>query len=209
MGNDFAIKKQTTIAFANVKEPLFQTLLSALENNPHIKFIGKSDSITDILCCVENWKPDILVVDITTDELEVINEITTATDGPKIVVISGESDTAKILRALKIGAKAYLKIDSAANEILDAVREIFQGQIYLSQPLMEQAIVSYLHKVEPTVNPYDFLTFQEKKVLRLIAYGYTKMDIADKLHLSERIVVSIYDSIFRKLGGTAFGVGYS
>lgn len=206
MENKTTYKNITTVAFANLKEPLRQELIQVLEGSSNVVVIGKTDGYADITLLAETLKPEILIVDLTFFNDKIGEEIRQAGEKMKIIAISGNISPGDVLKALKQGVSAFLKIDSAAAEILRAMRETGHGRHYLSQPLLEQAIVSYLHKVEPYRSPYDFLTFQERKVLRLVAYGYSRMDIADKLHLNERIVDSVHDSILRKLGGTSLGI---
>lgn len=201
-----ATKKFATVAFANLQEPLRQELLKLLESSSSVVVVGKANGYSDITLLVDTLKPEILIVDLTPLSEEMMLEISQVGEKTKVIAVSGNISSGEVLKALKKGVQAYLKIDSAAAEIMHAIRETSHGRHYLSQPLLEQAIVSYLHKVEPSRSPYDFLTFQERKVLRLVAYGYSRVDIADKLHLSERIVDSVHDSILRKLGGTAFGI---
>jgi DNA-binding NarL/FixJ family response regulator len=197
-----SVKKIVTVALADLPESLRNNLLVLLDNHSGIKIIGKPGADSDIISIVETLRPDILVVALTPNNIRVLDEIGLVAEQTKIMVLGENCNTGEVLTALKLGVRAYLKVETIAEEIMDAVREICQGRHYLSHPLLEQAIIAYLHKVEPARSPYDFLTFQEKKVLSLVAYGYSKVDIADKLHLSERIVESVHDSIFRKLGGS-------
>ncbi len=200
------IDKFETVALANLQEPLRQEITRLLENNSSVVIVGKAESYSNIFSLVETLKPGILIVDLTSLSEEMISEIVRVAEKTKIIALSGNINPGDVLKALKLGVQAFLKGDSAVAEIQHAISEAAHGRHYLSQSLLEQAIISYLHKVEPSRSPYDFLTFQERKVLRLVAYGYSKVDIADKLHLNERIVDSVHDSILRKLGSTSLGI---
>jgi two-component system, NarL family, response regulator NreC len=83
---------------------------------------------------------------------------------------------------------------------VSAVREVVAGRHYLSPPLTERAIESYVDKARTAPpDPYDTLTAREREVLQLAAEGYARSDIGARLSISPRTVEAHRGSAMRKL----------
>jgi DNA-binding NarL/FixJ family response regulator len=106
-----------------------------------------------------------------------------------------------VVEALQSGAKAYILKDATADELVRAIREVLAGRRYLSSPLSEQTIETYLQKAAGTAfNPYDTLTSREREVLHLALQGGTSTEIARRLSISRRTVEIHRCNMMRKLG---------
>ena len=103
---------------------------------------------------------------------------------------------------MRNGAAGYIFKDSAATELVQAVREVSAGQRYLSQTLSRRAIEAYVRGAKGTTldRVYQSLTSREREVLQLVAEGNTNAEIARRLYISPRTVESHRANMMRKLG---------
>jgi len=179
-----------------------QGLPTLLEAVLSCEVVGEAADGREAIGLVGRLKPDVLVVDQPDlNGLEVIQRIREDNDNTRIVVLSMYSDEGYVREALRAGAQAYVLKEARADEFLHAVREAVAGRRYLSPPLSERAIRSYVQQVGgPTLDSYDTLSIRERDVLHLSAKGYTAAQIAERLTISNRTVESHRANMMRKLG---------
>ena len=105
-----------------------------------------------------------------------------------------------VLEALRNGANGYVLKDSAADELVYAIREVLAGRRYLSSQLSERAIETYIQKSESSLtDSYDSLTNREREVLKLAAEGCTNNEIAERLFISPRTAETHRANLMKKL----------
>lgn len=163
----------------------------------------------DAMCILERLKvvrPDVMIVDISLPEIsgiELTKIVTSQYPSIKIVMLSMYTNQEFIFNAIKAGAKGYLPKTITREELLNAIREVYQGNEYFSKDVSNIILKSYLKQVK---NPerYDALqdeklTNRELEILRFVAEGYSNQLIADKLFISVRTVESHKNHIMQKL----------
>lgn len=172
-----------------------------LRNQPEYKVIAEASSAEEALEKVAALKPDILLLDITMPQksgLEILQQLGRVSRKTKILIISVHKSDAYILRALKSGVKGYLNKENAAEDLLQALRKITAGQVYLSAAassyLLEKASKSPEEMTKESV-----LSEREIEVLRLVVEGKTAREIADALFISPRTVENYKNNILKKL----------
>ena len=132
--------------------------------------------------------------------LEVTRQVSQRAPQTRIIILSMHANEAYVLEALRNGASAYVLKDSRADDLVYAVREVMEGRRYLSPPLSERAINSYIRQAnESTLDPYETLTNREREVLNLAAQGCNATEIAQKLSISGRTAETHRANLMRKL----------
>lgn len=180
----------------------FRALLQA---EADFEIVAETGDGLDAVRLVEQHKPQVLVVDLMMpglNGLEVARQITQRSPRTRIVVLSMHANEAYVLEALKNGASAYVLKDASAAELVRAVREASAGRRYLSPPLSEPAIDSYIQRARTsdTLDLYDTLTNREREVLQLAAEGHTNAEIAGRLFISPRTVETHRANVMHKIG---------
>lgn len=111
------------------------------------------------------------------------------------------ANEAYVIAALRNGADGYVLKDASAVDLLQAVRNVVQGQRYLSPPLSQLALENYMEKARSTpVDFHDLLTAREREVLNLAAAGHTSVEIGALLSISPRTAEAHRSNLMRKLG---------
>jgi len=179
-------------------------LRALLEAEPDFKIAGEAADGLEALRLVEKEDPDILVVDLMMPGLgglEVVRKVRHRSSRTRIIVLSMHANEAYVLEALKNGAAGYVLKEESHAALVSAVRAVSAGRRYLSPPLSEKMIETFLSKNEPTVgDPYESLTDREREVLHLAAEGRTSAEIADRLFISPRTVETHRAHLMQKLG---------
>jgi two-component system response regulator NreC len=193
----------TSIVLADDHHVVRQGLRALLQAEPDFRIVGEAADGLVTLRMVEEMQPDVLVLDLMMpglSGLEVTRQLTERSVATRVVILSMYANEAYVLEALRHGAVGYVLKRSTADELVRAVREVLTGRRYLSAPLSERAIQTYLDKArEAPPDAYEMLTARERQVLHLVAEGHTSAEIASQLSISPRTVEMHRANLMRKL----------
>jgi len=194
----------TTIFLADDHHVVRQGLRALLEAEPDFRIVGEAGGGREAVQLVERLRPEVLVLDLMMpglSGLEVTRQVRRRSPQTRIIILSMYANIGYVLETLKNGAVAYVLKKSTADELVRAVRQVTTGRRYLSPPLSEQDLETYLKKAEASrTDPYELLTTRQREVLHLIVEGYTNAEIAARLVISPRTVEFHRAELMRKLG---------
>lgn len=151
--------------------------------------------------CLRRQAFDLAIVDLSLpgmSGLDLIQRIKGEFPSVAVLVLTMHSEEQYAIRALKAGANGYVTKDSAATELVAAVRKVASGGVFLSAPLAER-VVHQLNGQHPLPD-LQALTNRELDILQRIVSGQRPVDIADALHLSIKTVSTHKKHIQEKLG---------
>lgn len=178
--------------------PLFREGISARLNlSEEVTVIGESENGHQALEVLEQFNPDIVLLDINMPEmsgidmLEVLREKNLDT---KVIFLSMHDDKEYIVRAIQAGAQGYLLKDVCGEDMIKAIVAVYKGEKQFSQEVTE-----ILAKHEESASK-NVLTNREQLILRLISLGYGNKKIAQELNNSVRTVETHKRNITLKLG---------
>lgn len=181
-----------------------QGLRAILQSEPHFHLVGEASDGIEAVRLAERLKPDVLITDVMMpglNGLEVARQVSRSLPNTRIIILSMYTNDAYVIEALKNGALGYVLKDSQASDLIQAVKEVINGNRYLSAPLSERALELYMRKVESVPeDPYDLLTTREREVLQMVAEGRTSAEIANRLFISPRTAEGHRANLMRKLG---------
>jgi DNA-binding NarL/FixJ family response regulator len=193
----------TTIVLADDHEVVRQGLRTLFADDRNFMVTGEAADGREVAAVVERLKPDVLVLDLVMpglNGLEAIRQVRHRAPATRIVVLSIHANEAYVVEALRNGASAYVLKSASATEVVKAAREVMAGQRYLSPPLSERAIKSYVEKTRGgALDIYETLTAREREVLHLAAEGYGNPEIAARLSIGVRTVETHRANLMRKL----------
>lgn len=162
---------------------------------------GEAGDTTAALRLSADLDPDVTITDISlkdSDGIDLIKRLRTRDDKARILVWSMHSESTYADRALRAGAMGYITKEQATDKIIDALRHILAGKIYLSQHMKERLLNRITdHKTDR--DPVECLTDRELQVFRMIGNGVRTQDIADQMHLSIKTIETYRDRIKKKL----------
>ena len=144
-------------------------------------------------------QPDVLIMDLAMPNLNGISamgEIPRASPRTKTILLTMHTEEHYILEALRAGVKGCVWKSQAADQLLQAVRDVCTGGIYLSPTVSGAVVQAYLDRSELPHNP---LTPREQQVLQLIAEGKTTKEIAIMLGVTVKTAESHRTKLMEKL----------
>jgi len=168
-----------------------------------MEIVGEADNGRSAVELAQKLSPDIVLMDISMPELNGIDatqQIAVLDSPPKIIVVSVHSDQRHVSDALKAGASGYVVKDSPLEELVLAIRAVWQGRVYLSPQVTGGVLHDYRRCVPGSASP-DFATLsaREREVLQLIAEGKSTKAIASALYVSKKTIDTHRAHILTKL----------
>lgn len=172
-----------------------------IDTEPGMVVVGEAKDGFGAVEMADTLQPDVILLDLfmpRKDGIEAIEEIKGGNPDARILVLTSFTEDEKVYGAIKAGAIGYLLKDSLPQEILNAIRQVYQGEISMHPSIAKKLILELQHSSNliPTEEP---LTAREVEILKLIAQGLSNQGIAEKLVISERTVRTHVTNILGKL----------
>jgi DNA-binding NarL/FixJ family response regulator len=156
----------------------------------------------DVPGLIKSKKPDLIIMDLVLKDgngLNLIKDLKISYPEILILVVSMKDEKIYAERALKAGAKGYIMKGESTSKIINAVKEILKGRIYLSENMKSSLLEKYMSGAKHTTEPLDVLSDRELEVFKLIGQGIGTSEIADKMNLSSKTIETYYSKIKKKL----------
>jgi len=168
-----------------------------------MEVVAEADTGRKALQLSRKTKPDAVIMDVSMPDLngidatrQIVNELPTV----KVVALSMHAQRQFVEGMLNAGVSGYLLKDSAFEELIDAVRAVMAGRLYLSPEITGVVVSEYLrYRRADNDQPQAELTLREREVLQLLAEGHPVKRIAEKLHISIKTVETHRSHIMYKL----------
>ena len=178
---------------------------AVLSSAKDIQVIGEGSNGREAINLVERLKPDVLVMDLSMGEMDGISaakEIVEKNLPSKILILTMHAEEAYLVKVLEAGASGYLVKSAADRELVDAVRAVAHGDMYM-QPTATRALAQGIMRKSEHADErdkYEKLTERERDVLRYVAGGFSAPEIGEKLFISPKTVDTYKQRINEKLG---------
>jgi len=180
-----------------------ESLVSVLQADGDVQVVAQAADGIEALEKALQTRPDVVVADLSMPRLngiEVVRRLREALPDTRVLVLTMHQEDEYVLQAVRAGASGYLVKDSAAAELLAAVRSLHAGRGYFG-PQASRTLAEQVQHPERTVDdPYGRLTPREREVFHLIAEGMTTKEIARRLDISVKTAENHRGRVLDKLG---------
>jgi two-component system, NarL family, response regulator NreC len=163
------------------------------------QIVGEAGDGQDLVRIAGDLQPDVAVLDIgmpVMNGLAATRELKRACPKTKTVLLTRHDEDQYVVEALRAGIRGYVLKNQAATDLVHAIQEVCQGQVYLSPGISRVVADAYLSKSNL---PTDPLSAREHEVLQLIAEGKSTKDVATLLGVSVKTAESHRTRLMRKL----------
>ena len=179
--------------------PLVRQGVRRLLEGREFEILGEGSDGLEVIDLAQRLRPDIILLDLsmpTLNGLGAVRELQRVAPASKVIVLTMHTEEHYILEALRAGVKGCVSKTQAPEHLLQAIREVLRGGVYLSPSVSGVVVQGYLANTEA---PYDPLTDRERQVLQLIAEGKTTKEVAVILGVSVKTAESHRSSLMSKL----------
>jgi len=175
-----------------------QLLADALKRDPSLQVVGAVSHSGDLIDIVRQQKIDVAVIGCNLDEqalhgIEVLRQLKSTWSGIQAIVLLDSSKRDVVIEAFRAGASGYVLKRSAASELSEAIKQVMNGNTYVS-PLLTKDVLSILLGPRTPV-----LTGRQREILRCVAQGLSAKEIANLLNISVKTAHFHKTSIMEKL----------
>jgi DNA-binding NarL/FixJ family response regulator len=178
-------------------------LADVIAREPDLEICGEAGDVIQSLSLIDSTAPDLAIIDIALGEddgLDLIRRIQSRNPAVRILVLSMYPETLYAERSLRAGAMGYINKQEAPGRIVEAVRTVLNGHLYLSAAMADRLVGHALGKrADVPLSNADTLSDRELEVLRLIGSGLTTAEIGERLHLSIHTIETYRQRIKSKL----------
>ncbi len=179
--------------------PVFRQGLRALLEHEKFEILGEASDGLEAIAMAERVQPTVVVIDLAMPALNGIDaarEIVKRVPRAKVILLSMYTEEHHVLEALRAGVKGCVSKSQAAEHLLQAIKDVCAGGVYLSPHVSGAVVQAYLAKSEL---PYEPLTPRERQVLQLIAEGKTTKEAASVLDVSVKTAETHRTNLMEKL----------
>ncbi len=184
--------------------PLLRRGLAELINQEaDMTFCGEAEDSPSAMKLISQIKPDLVIVDISLkgyNGIELIKNIKAFDPKIQILVLSMHDESVYAMRVLRAGAKAYVMKQEVVDKVMEAVRRIRAGKVFVSERVASRMLDQVVVGGDPAPDsPVDLLSDRELEIVNMIGSGQPTREIAAKLHISIKTVESHRARIKEKL----------
>jgi DNA-binding NarL/FixJ family response regulator len=196
--------QKTTIILADDHTIVRQGLRALLEAERDMKVVGEAENGRQAVQLTKKLQPDVVVMDIAMpllNGIQAARQIRKHNASTKVLILSMYQDDEYVYQAVQVGVAGYLVKQTAANELLTAIREVKKGYAFFSPSISRLLVDQYRETCERKIvkKKVNILTPRELEVLQLIAEGQSNKQIAAELSISIKTVEKHRQQIMDKL----------
>ncbi len=196
--------RQARILIVDDHPAVRESLAAWIGRQPDLETCGEASDMSEALRLIEETRPDLAIIDISLkggDGIDLIKRIKSRNDAVRILVWSAHSESLYAERALRAGALGYVSKEQAMLKMMEAIRYVLQGKIYLSEAMIEKMLYRSVGSSGNEVlrSPLEALADRELEVFRLVGEGVKTAAIAERLHLSVHTIETYREGIKQKL----------
>jgi two-component system response regulator NreC len=175
-----------------------------LEDQPEMKIVGEAENGASALRLTEELSPDIVIMDITLPDfsgIEATRRLKQDHPDLAIIALTIHEDEQYFFEMLQAGAAGYVPKRAAPEDLIQAIRSAFAGEIYIYPTLTKALVSDYLRrpKSETETSTFEELTPREYEVLEYLALGISNEEIGEILSISKHTVARHRENLMRKL----------
>lgn len=178
-------------------------LKSLVNAQADMNVIGEADNGRATLQKVRELQPDVIILDVSMPDLngiQVTERLKRTCQTVTVLVLTAHDDNGYLRQLLEVGASGYVLKKAAAEELINAIRIVASGGVYLDPSLAGKVVGGYLGNRRFGGKPQTTdLSEREAEVLRLVAWGYTNKEVAAYLRISVKTVETHKANIMQKL----------
>lgn len=175
-----------------------------LESEPGMEIVGEAGTGEEAIAKAAELLPDVVVMDLSMPGmggLEATRRITAAGLPCRVLVLTVHAEAEYLMPVLDAGAGGYVTKHSADHELVDAIRVVARGDVFLypsAARFLTQSLRAVRHP-EPRTDPVSQLSGREREVLALTAEGFSSTEIGERLTLSHKTVETYRQRVMDKL----------
>jgi two-component system response regulator NreC len=195
---------QITIVLADDHGIVRAGLRSLLDSQPDMHVVAEAPDGASAIALARSENPTVVITDLSMPGggMETIREIASLPNQARVLVLTVHAEERYLLPVLEAGGSGYVRKASAHTDLLDAVRTVARGEVFLDPQATKTLLRGYLGRVNAgdESDLGEVLTEREREVVKLTAEGYTAQQAGELMALSPKTIETYRHRAMQKLG---------
>jgi len=173
--------------------------LKALLEREGFQVAGEASDGQEVIRLVANVHPDVAILDISMpilNGIEAARELKKSAEQTKTILLTRHDEDQYVTEALRAGVRGYVLKNQAATDLVNAIRQVCSGRVYLSPSISDTVVQAFISKTDP---PSDPLTARERQVLQLVGEGKSTKEVAVLLGIETKTAETHRTRMMQKL----------
>jgi DNA-binding NarL/FixJ family response regulator len=165
--------------------------------------VGTVGDGRELVASAEKLTPDVIIADISMPSLnglEAVRQLKEAENRAKVIFLTMHADADLATEAFRAGASGYVLKHSAAEELIESIRQVLAGRVYVAPSIEGEVLEAFMRGGGKPEKAMMDLSPRQREILQLVAEGRTMREIASQLNISIRTVESHKYDMMEKLG---------
>ncbi len=196
-----------TIMIADDHRVMRRALSAMIDDEPDLEVVAQADDGIECVEKVKAFRPDLLILDLSMPGLgglEVLARIPDLNPSTRVLMLTMHDDDEYLKAVIAAGGAGYLHKSASAKQLLDAIRAVLAGSVYLlpgqARLLADAQSERAEHSTDGGSRGLSMLSDREQEVFRLLALGHTNAEVAERLFISSKTVETYKARLCKKLG---------
>jgi len=197
----YSMRMSITLAIVEDLDEVREGLRNFISLSPEFKVLETFKTAEEAVFDLPVLKPDIVIMDISLpgmNGIECIRQIRDKTPSTQFMMFTVYENDEKVFEALKAGASGYLLKNTGLVQLIESLKELYQGGSPMSANIARKLVTLFREK-EKIKEPIEILSNRENEILHLLSKGLLYKEIADKLSISVSTVRQHIHHIYEKL----------
>ncbi len=205
MKNSNSSSDRTRVVIIDDHPAIREALGNIIDSKMDLDLVGQAPSADEGFRLIDRERPDVAIVDVSLEDahgLDLVQNIRAQYSEVNVIVFSMYDESVYAERAIRAGASGYLMKSEPTQRVIDAVRGVMDGEVFLSRR-MASRILSKVARPGRAASPgfaIDDLTDREMAVFQMLGQGYSIEEITDRLSLSRKTIETYRRRAKEKLG---------
>ena len=197
------MEAKTRILLAEDHGTVREGIKMLVNAQPDMEVVGEAPNGAVAVAEAQRLSPDLIVMDISMPELnglKATKRLKRLCPDLKILTLTRHTDDGYLQQLIKAGVNGYVLKQSAPTELISAIRAVTSGKSYLDPTIVQKVMDGFGSSASLVGVGNNEITGREAEILRLIAWGYSNKEIAERLDISVKTVEAHKGNTMRKLG---------
>lgn len=196
-------EKRTRIVIVDDHPMVRERLAEVINREPDLQVCGEAEDRSGALQIIAATRPHLAIVDLTlkaSHGMDLIKDLQSLHPDVRVLVVSMQEESLYAERVIRAGARGYITKQEATRRVMQAIRTVLAGEVYLSQQLAAQLLTRVVGQQRPEAAlPVSSLADRELQVFELIGRGFSTRQVAEHLHLDVKTIETYRARIKEKL----------
>lgn len=198
-------KAKTPIVIVDDHPLVRERLIELINREPDLQVVGEAEDRSEALEMISKLQPTMAIIDLTLKSslgFDLIKDLQAMYPAVKILVVSMQDEIIYAERCIRAGARGYITKQQASRHVMQAIRKVLSGEVYVSETVASQLISRSVGRPQhaEALSIVSILADRELQVFELVGKGHSTRQIADLLLLDIKTIETYRARIKDKLG---------